>query len=548
MLVRIPPAFRRESETLGCSHDIRAQERSTMNRADLSYRTLLSVTNVLNSQRDSQSLFRAITEQLAFVTRWERAGITVYDPECDAFRFYAVETNLSQVVLQRDAIIPRANSAVGWVYEHRRVNVRSDLQRKQLFLEDDFYLQEGLCRMINVPLLVQDTCLGTLNIGSVESGDPEPEVIEFLQQVAIQIGLAIAHVRAYEEINRLREQLARENVYLAEELKSTQNHDMVWRSQAFGEIVELARQSAPTTAAVMISGETGTGKEVLARAIHEWSARRDRAFVRLNCAALPSGLIESELFGHERGAFTGADQRRVGRFELADGGTLFLDEIGEMPLEAQAKLLRVLQDGMIDRIGGTKPVAVDVRIIAATNADLPAAIEQGRFRSDLFYRLNVFPLRLPPLRERPEDIPLLARHFLRQHARRLKRMCEDFDRESMDRLVQYAWPGNVRELENLIERGLILCHDRLLRVDPALLGLRHGGQHHNHNGAVRGRINTLEDEERRHILRALTLADWKIEGPEGAAAQLGLAPSTLRSRMQKLAIRRPARGATTILS
>jgi formate hydrogenlyase transcriptional activator len=523
-----------------------------MNRADLSYRTLLSVTNVLISQRDSRSLFRAITEQLAQVIRWERAGITVYDSECDAFRFYAVETNLSHVVLQRDAIIPRVNSAVGWVYENRRVNVRSDLQRERLFLEDEFYLKEGLARMINVPLLVQDACLGTLNIGSMERGDPEPELIEFLQQVATQIGLAIAHVRAYEEINRLREQLARENVYLAEELKSAQSHDMVWRSQSFGEIVELARQSAPTTAAVMISGETGTGKEVLARAIHEWSPRRNRAFVRLNCAALPSGLIESELFGHERGAFTGADQRRVGRFELADGGTLFLDEIGEMPLEAQAKLLRVLQDGMIDRVGGMKPVPVDVRIIAATNADLAAAIEQGRFRSDLFYRLNVFPLHLPPLRERPEDIPLLARHFLRQHARRLKRPCEDFEPESMDRLVQYAWPGNVRELENLIERGLILCQDRLLRVDPALLGLRQSVQQQHHglqqSGAAKGRINTLEDEERRHILRALTLADWKIEGPEGAAAQLGLAPSTLRSRMHKLAIRRPARGATTIIS
>lgn len=517
----------------------------TMHSVDLNYRTLLSVTNELNSQRDSTSLFRAITDQLAHIIRWERAGVTVYDSDSDAFKFYAVETNLSRVVLQRDASIPHARSAVGWVYDHQCVHVRPNLREQRVFLEDDWYVQEGLGRMINLPMVVQDVCLGTLNIGSIQTGQPDPTVLEFLQQVATQIGFAIAHVRAYEEINRLRDQLARENVYLSEELKSAQHHDMVWRSQAFGHVVDLARQSAPTTAAVMISGETGTGKEVLARAIHDWSPRRDRAFVRLNCAALPSGLIESELFGHERGAFTGADHRRVGRFELADGGTLFLDEIGEMPLDAQVKLLRVLQDGSIDPVGGVKPVPVDVRIIAATNADLAAGIEQGRFRSDLFYRLNVFPLHLPPLRERPEDIPLLARHFLREHARRLNRHCLDFEAESMDRLVQYGWPGNVRELENLVERALILCRDRLLRVDPAMLGLRHAAQPS--VASVVKRVNTLEDEERRHILRALTIADWKIEGSEGAAAHLGLAPSTLRSRMQKLAIRRPARGAGSLL-
>jgi formate hydrogenlyase transcriptional activator len=283
----------------------------------------------------------------------------------------------------------------------------------------------------------------------------------------------------------------------------------------------------------MVTGETGTGKEVLARAIHERSLRRDRAFVRLNCAALPAGLIESELFGHERGAFTGADHQRIGRFELADGGTLFLDEIGEMPLDAQAKLLRVLQDGLVDRVGSAKPIPVDVRVIAATNANLEKAIQQGRFRSDLYYRLNVFPIHMPPLRERPEDIPILARHFLRFHARRLKRLCEDFDAPSMERLVHYAWPGNVRELENLVERALILCHDQWLRIDPAMLNLPAIPE-----ASPR---RTLVDEERRHILQSLTLLDWRIEGAGGAAEQLGLAPSTLRSRLQKLGIRRPSR-------
>ena len=505
-----------------------------MQNVDLNYRTLLSVTNVLNSQRNRHSLFRAVTDQLAKVVRWERAGITVYDLQSDAFRFYAVETNLPKVVLRSDAMIPRERSAVGWVYDHQRVHVRPHLQKEQLFVEDHCYLQEGLGRMINLPMMVQEACLGTLNIGSIEAGHPDPGDVDFLQQVATQIGFAIAHVNAYEEINRLRDQLAQENVYLAEELKATQDHGIVvGRSQAFEQVLTLARQAAPTTATVLVTGETGTGKEVLARAIHERSLRRDRAFVRLNCAALPSGLIESELFGHERGAFTGADQQRVGRFELADGGTLFLDEIGEMPLDAQVKLLRVLQDGLVDRVGGAKAVPVDVRVIAATNANLHTAIEQGRFRSDLYYRLNVFPIHMPPLRERPEDIPILARHFLRFHAQRLKRSCQDFDRPTMERLVRYAWPGNVRELENIIERGLILCHEPMLRIDPALMNMR--------PVADSTPRRTLQDEERRHILQTLTLLEWRVEGSGGAAERLGLAPSTLRSKLHKLGICRPSR-------
>lgn len=505
-----------------------------MHNVALNYRTLLSVTNVLNSQRNRQSLFRAVTDQLAKVIRWERAGITVYDLQSDAFRFYAMETNLPKVVLRSDAMIPHARSAIGWVYDHHQVHVRPYLQKERLFVEDESYLQEGLGRMINLPMVVQEACLGTLNIGSIESGYPDPAEVDFLQQVATQIGFAIAHVNAYEEINRLKQQLVRENVYLEEELKASQDFGIVvGRSQAFEHVLTLARQAAPTNATVMISGETGTGKEVLARAIHERSLRRDRAFVRLNCAALPSGLIESELFGHERGAFTGAEQQRIGRFELADGGTLFLDEIGEMPLEAQAKLLRVLQDGLVDRVGGATAIPVDVRVIAATNADLQRAIQQGRFRSDLYYRLNVFPIHMPPLRERPEDIPILARYFLRVHSQRLKRQCDDFDGLSMERLVHYAWPGNVRELENIVERGLILCRDRLLRIDPAMVNVQVPTE-----STPR---RTLHDEERHHILQTLTLLDWRIEGPGGAADQLGLAPSTLRSRMLKLAIRRPSR-------
>lgn len=503
-------------------------------RFEVNYRALLAVAIVLNSQRDSQSLFRAITEQLKRVISWERAGITIYIPEHEAFRFYAMETNLPKVVLQRDALIPRKGSAVGWVYEHKKPHVRPKLQQERVFLEDEWYVQEGLGRMINFPLLVQETCLGTLNIGSVESGEPGPDDLEFLNQVAMQIAYAISHVQAYEQINRLREQLARENVYLVEELKLTRNFgSMVGKSRSFQQSMELAREVAPTTGTVLLTGETGTGKELLARAIHDWSPRRGKAFVRVNCAALPVGLVESELFGHERGAFTGADHRRVGRFELADGGTLFLDEIGEMPLEAQVKLLRVLQEGVVDRVGGTQPITVDVRVIAATNADLAAAIAQGRFRSDLFYRLAVFPIFIPPLRDRPEDIPLMARHFLEQYRHKLKRPCQDIEPESLERLIRYPWPGNVRELENVIERAVILSRSPMLHIDERLMAPFMPA-------ASAQSLTQLREVERTHILQTLASTDWRIEGPGGAAERLGLAPSTLRSRLNKLGIQRPA--------
>jgi formate hydrogenlyase transcriptional activator len=254
--------------------------------------------------------------------------------------------------------------------------------------------------------------------------------------------------------------------------------------------------------------------------------------VRVNCAAFPAGLVESELFGHERGAFTGADRAREGRFELAHGGTLFLDEIGEMPLETQAKLLRVLQDGMVDRLGGKQPVRVDVRVIAATNRDLPAAVKDGAFRADLFYRLNVFPIGVPPLRNRPEDIPLLVRHFLKQYCVKLGRSCKDIDQESLERLIRYTWPGNVRELENVIERAMILSREPVLRIDEHLLALQ------DTSFTISPTVD-LKELERRHILQTLTLANWHIAGPDGAAVRLGIPPSTLRSRMKQFGMKRP---------
>lgn len=279
---------------------------TAMGKTELSYEILLEVTNVLNSQRDTESLWRVITGAIRRVISWERAGLTLYDPKHEGFRFYAVETALANPVLQRNSVIPRKGSAVGWVYEHRRVHIRPDLHRERVFLEDEYYRKEGLGRMINLPLLVRGTCLDTLNIGSVQSGEPDHQDVRFLQQVATQIAFAIEHVRAYERITRLSEQLARGNEYLNEEVKRSQGLGaIVGESPGVAQVLNLARAVAPTDTTVLLTGETGTGKEVVARAIHDLSPRRDKPFIRVNCAALPAGLIESELFGHERGAFTG---------------------------------------------------------------------------------------------------------------------------------------------------------------------------------------------------------------------------------------------------
>ncbi|WHZ22361.1 MAG: Transcriptional regulator, Fis family [Nitrospira sp.] len=507
-----------------------------MQRATLNFETLLEVTNALNSQRDIESLWRVIADQIQKVIPWDRAGITLYESSTDSFRFYAVITNMATPALAHDSVIPREGSAVGWVYDHRHLHVRGDLQKEQVFLEDRYYVQEGLGRMINLPLLVQEHCLGTLNIGSVQPGEPDPDDCKFLQQVATQIAYAIDHVLAYQQIKQLSERLRRENEYLAEEVKASRNLRLVvGTSPAFTKVVDLVKAVAPTDTTVLLLGETGTGKEVLAQALHDLSARSQKPFIRVNCAALPSGLIESELFGHERGAFTGAQLRRAGRFELAHTGTLFLDEIGEMPLETQAKLLRVLQDGMVDRIGGTQPVSVDVRLIAATNADLSTAIQQGTFRADLYYRLHIFPISVPPLRERREDIHLLAQHFLVQIGAKLKRPHLTFGPQSLARLLAYNWPGNVRELQNVIERAVILSGSSQVTVDEMLLPTVKVGPHQPPEQPA-----NLSDLERQHIMDVLDRTKWRIYGDQGAAQLLGLNPETLRSRLRKLGIKRPS--------
>ena len=313
---------------------------------------------------------------------------------------------------------------------------------------------------------------------------------------------------------------------------------IIGRSNALRSVLREIKTVAPTDSTVLIYGETGTGKELIARAIHELSSRRKNAFVKLNCAAIPTGLLESELFGHERGAFTGAIGQRIGRFEVANHGTAFLDEIGEIPLELQPKLLRVLQEREFERLGSTRTLRTDARLIAATNCNLAAMVEEQRFRSDLFYRLNVFPVRVPPLRERREDIPLLVWHFASQFAERMKRHYESISPETMKALCEYDWPGNIRELQNLIERAVILCPGPVLRVP--IRDLHHRTITVSHNGHS-GQHQTLQEAERAHILRTLKEVRWVVGGPKGAAARLGMNRSTLQFRMKKLGILRPGR-------
>jgi formate hydrogenlyase transcriptional activator len=346
-------------------------------------------------------------------------------------------------------------------------------------------------------------------------------------------------VLAEQERNRLRQQ----NLYLQEEIKSEYNfEEVIGGSPALRDVLAKVQQVAPTDSTVLILGETGTGKELIARAVHNFSRRKDKPLIKVNCSALPTGLVESELFGHEKGAFTGATEKRTGRFELADGGTIFLDEVGELPPEVQVKLLRVLQEREFERVGGAKTLRVDVRVIAATNRDLVQAVTVGKFRQDLFYRLNVFPVQLPPLRERAEDTPLLVHYFVERYAAKIGRAITRVPQEAIQRLMAYPWPGNVRELENVIERAVILSPGPELTVAPELLPVLPIAPV---PAPASTRIPTadpaaLHEVERQHIVAVLKRTSWRIDGPQGAARLLNIHPSTLRSRMQKLGIRRSA--------
>jgi formate hydrogenlyase transcriptional activator len=494
------------------------------------YRLLLEVNNAIISNLTRESLFHAISEALRAVVPFDRA--VLYDSDKDVLRTFALEgRDLHGHSHTLHKHVSRQGTAVGWAFENRQPRLRSNLELEPRLPGDDILLDGGVRSYLIVPLMARGRAIGALLLASFISNRYSPDDVPLVEEVAKQIALAVDNMQAYEEISRLRGQLEAENRYLQEEIKSDYNfEEIVGQSPALKRMFKAIETVAPATTTVLILGETGTGKELVARALHHLSSRRGKALVKVNCAALPSGLIESELFGHEKGAFTGAVARKIGRFELAHGGTLFLDEIGDLPLELQPKLLRVLQEGEFERVGASDTTTVDVRVITATNRDLQTAVREGRFRPDLYYRLNVFPIQLPPLRERKEDIPLLVRYLALRYGARLAKRIPAVSPETMDALQAYAWPGNIRELENVIERAMILSEGAELDVRGSLPSTGGGGA-----GAG---VRTLEDIQREYIRLVLEQTGGRVSGDGGAAELLGMKPTTLEARMRKLGIKR----------
>jgi formate hydrogenlyase transcriptional activator len=502
---------------------------------------LLDLTNRVVSKLDLRELLREVSASIRRVMQCDCVGVALSDPETSQLRLYAFDQPGGQGIAHEGDII----SAEGSETLSRAFRTGQPVSVAKVdSTADPLAVAERLKSLYHLPLIGRERVLGVLSLSSSAentfaegAGDAA-----FLAQVANQIALAVENAMVYGEIASLKDKLAQEVIYLQDEIRTELKfEDIVGNSDALTRVLAEIETVAPTDSTVLIYGETGTGKELIARAIHNLSSRKSNAFVKLNCAAIPTGLLESELFGHEKGAFTGAIAQRVGRFELANRGTVFLDEIGEIPLELQPKLLRVLQEREFERLGSTRTLHTDARLIAATNRNLEAMVEEHTFRTDLYYRLNVFPVRVPPLRERREDIPLLVRHFVQQFSRRMNRSIETIPSETMNTLVRYDWPGNIRELQNVIERAVIVSTGPTLKVPLDDLRTRvfsaeasNGGNASEDAGNMRG---VLEDAERKQILAALKQTNWIVAGSKGAAALLGMKRSTLQAHIHRLGIR-----------
>ena len=498
-------------------------------------RTLFDITNALVSKLSPDELFSAIAAQLSNVIRHEFSVLTLRD-ETGRMEMVGLHFTGAQLFAKEQAHIDvEGMPAEAALATGEPVIVRdADLDR---YPSPQFrrFVDLGCKSACSVPLATGNGTLGTLELARTTGDDWTDADVDFLVQVARQIAIAVENALAYRQLHEMKERLATEKLYLEDEIRLDHNNgNMVGEGAAFQSVLKGVQIVAPTDATVLILGETGTGKELVARAIHEMSSRRKGSFVKVNCAAIPATLLESELFGHEKGSFTGAVAQKIGRFELADNGTLFLDEIGEMPLELQPKLLRAIQDQEFERLGGNRTIRTNVRFVAATNRDLKAMVDENRFRPDLYYRLHVFPLNVPPLRERREDIPLLTRYFVQKHAQRLDRKVDRIPTLALEGLVNYDWPGNIRELQNVIERSVILSNGPELRVAmPEILdGPGPPAPRSRHTSDV------PDAAERARILRALKEANGRVGGPSGAAARLGLKRTTLQSRMQKYNIGR----------
>jgi formate hydrogenlyase transcriptional activator len=492
---------------------------------------LLELSRAMLSDRDIRKMLAAISAGIQHVAPNDHAAIALYDSDLDRLRVRELHSQETSRYSD-EVLLPVEGTPNGWTFRNGKPLFLDHIDQGQ-FPDESFarYVHAGLKSGCWLPLNGRDHVIGTLFLGSRRDSAFNAKDAEMLLQTAHQIALAIDNVQAVRQIADLTNKLQEEKRYLEEELCTEYScEEIVGESRGLKQVLKQAEIVAPTDATALILGETGTGKELIARAIHHLSPRRERTFVKLNCSAIPLGLLESELFGHEKGAFTGAVARRIGRLELAHQGTLFLDEIGDLPLELQPKLLRALQEKEIERLGSARSISVDVRLIAATNRDLARMVKEGQFRSDLYYRLKVFPVSIPSLQQRRDDIPLLVNYFVAKHARRMNKHIDTIPADVMAALTHWHWPGNVRELENFIERAVILTQGNKLRAPLGEL------ESVEEPGAPA--LRDLRSTEREHILRALRETRGMIGGPRGAAEKLGLKRTTLNSKMKKLGIER----------
>ncbi len=499
-------------------------------------RLMLDVNNLLVSRLDYPELLQALSVSLQRVVRHDSASVALFDRASGQLKLQALKYTDAPDVFEPDIVLTLDGSAAGITYQTTIARVFRKEDLDSFSRDQPPLLPPTLQSLCCVPLVTRRGCLGTLNVASVDPDAFPSRELDLLKQISSQIAIAVENALAYQQVSDIKDQLIEEKHYLEAEMRLEHDFEgIVGASSALKRVFQAVETVAPTDATVLIRGETGTGKEMLARAIHNLSPRHNRTMVRLNVAALPVPLIESELFGYEKGAFTGAVTSRTGRLELANHGTLFLDEVGDMPLEVQPKLLRVLQEREFERLGSTRTQRIDVRLIAATNRNLEAMVADGLFRRDLYYRLNVFPLHVPPLRERPDDIPALVRYFVNRFSRRFGRRVTVIPEATMDALRNSVWSGNIRELEHVIERSVILSAGAELNVP--LSALEPVAADPKRAQAARGQ---LRQAERQAILDALRATGGVVSGPGGAAAKLGVKRTTLQSKMRKLGIFRPS--------